>query len=163
MTSDELYHHGILGMKWGVRRDKKTTEKYNSKYTSEQRKRDKSVYGSSSVKRINKRLNEGYSISGARSKEATNINRARNSAKVTGSIGSVVGKVGGAIGGFVASRYVISHFSDRVPALNDPQVGLIASTAISAGVSSIANTLGRQGGVAISMLAGGYSPSKFRE
>lgn len=51
-------------MKWGVR--KKRDNSYNKNYTEKQRKRDRAFYGDRAEKRINRRLNEGHSLQGAR-------------------------------------------------------------------------------------------------
>lgn len=59
----ELYHYGVKGMKWGQR---KKRNEYNKDYTDKQRKRDEALYGPGSVKRINRKLNEGHSLQGAR-------------------------------------------------------------------------------------------------
>lgn len=61
--SNELYHHGVKGMKWGVR---KKNDSYNKNYTDKQRKRDRAFYGERGEKRINRKLNEGHSLQGAR-------------------------------------------------------------------------------------------------
>ena len=37
----ELYHHGVKGMKWGVRRGRKTTEREVQKTTSKDKKKHK--------------------------------------------------------------------------------------------------------------------------
>ena len=50
---NELYHHGVKGMKWGVRNKK------NERYSVNQRIRDENVYGKSGVRRINRTMNEG--------------------------------------------------------------------------------------------------------
>lgn len=98
---NEIFHHGVKGMRWGVRKDN-----YNSNYSSEQRLRDKTIYGSGGVKRINKSMNKGHSISSARSKEAARINSARNRARVAGQAGKTIGQIGGAIGGYYGSKFV---------------------------------------------------------
>lgn len=60
----ELYHHGVPGMHWGVRRA--SSEPINSSYSSKQQKRDAALYGKKGAKRINKEMNNGNSIQGAR-------------------------------------------------------------------------------------------------
>lgn len=80
-----IAHHGIFGMKWGVRRyqnkDGTLTEAgkkhYHPNYSDSQRKQDKALYGNRGVERINKRMHEGYSILGARHYEAARKQRNR--------------------------------------------------------------------------------------
>lgn len=62
-----LQHYGVKGMKWGVRRNRNAV---NKDYTAKQRKHDRTFYGKGGEKRINKRLNEGHGLRGARHYEA---------------------------------------------------------------------------------------------
>ena len=62
----ELYHFGIKGMKWGVRRAERKArraelKKPNANYDKWQRLADKQVYGRGGVRRINRRMNKGQS------------------------------------------------------------------------------------------------------
>lgn len=67
MYEPYLAHYGVKGMKWGVRRKR---NEYNKNYTDKQRKQDRAVYGRGAERRINRRMNEGYGVRGARAYEA---------------------------------------------------------------------------------------------
>lgn len=91
----ELYHHGVKGMKWGVR---KKTSSVNKNYTAKQRKQDRAFYGSGGEKRINKRLNEGHGLRGARHYEAERKERVEKRKKTVKKGAKAVSKTMGKIG-----------------------------------------------------------------
>ena len=71
--NNELYHFGIKGMKWGIRRyqnkDGSLTAAGKSRYSSEQRRKDETYYGEKGVKRIEERMSKGDSHKVAAAKE----------------------------------------------------------------------------------------------
>ena len=77
IVNGELYHHGIKGQKWGVRRyqnpDGSLTaagkKQRAENYSEEQRIRDRKIYGKGAEKRINDRMLNGESIQSARHNE----------------------------------------------------------------------------------------------
>lgn len=180
MSNNELYHYGILGQKWGRRNyqyedgsltpegrthygvgdSRKNRE--NPRYSSDQKKRDRSVYGRSGASRIEKRVNKGESISGARSREADRINSARRTAQAAGAVGRTIGEVGGAIAGFMMSKKATDALATKFDVVNDPTVNLAVRAAISAGASKVGKLIGSEGGRSIGMLAYGYDPQKYR-
>ena len=165
--NNELYHHGIKGQKWGIRRfqnpDGSLTEEGRERYSVSQENRDRRVYGRSGARRIkNDVLKNGYSISEARSSEADRINRARKVAVIGGQIGSTVGTIGGGLAGFLGGDKAVKILATKVPELNNPDMNRISKFAISAGAASAGKTIGRYGGQSIAMVLYGYSPDKFR-
>lgn len=63
-VSSELTHHGVKGMKWGVKRAPK-----NSAYSSHHQESDKKLFGRGGVRRINKRMNKGQDHATAKRNE----------------------------------------------------------------------------------------------
>lgn len=158
-----LMHHGIKGQRWGVRRYQNEDGSYTpagkkrriaENYSEIQRRRDRQVYGSGGERRINRNMLDGDSISTARSREAERINNTRRAARVGGQIGGVAGGIGGVIGGVYLNKYL----SKKYPDLNNPAIALI----IDAGAATVGKQIGAYGGRAATMVARGYSPSKYR-
>lgn len=98
--SDELYHHGVKGMKWGVR---KKQEANAENYSTQQRVRDRKIYGDKAEKRINKRMLQGESIQSARHNEVVRKSRIDK----TKAIGKRIAKGALVIGGAAAVATVL--------------------------------------------------------
>lgn len=88
-----LMHHGVKGMKWGIRKDRNR----NPNYSSKQRIRDRKLYGRGAERRINKRMNKGESVQSARHNEVVKKNRKRKAKNVAAVVGSAAVATGGAI------------------------------------------------------------------
>lgn len=176
-NSYELYHHGVKGQKWGVRRFQNSDGTLTSvgkrrradNYSDEQMRRDARVYSKGAVKRINKRMLSGESVSGARSSEADRISRRRKVAQNAGTVGSVVGTIaGGVAGGLIGLKLSGSakvQSALKSVGFNDANIAVLsvtASGAIATGFGALGKSLGRMGGQSAAMLSGGYSPSKYR-
>lgn len=87
-----LMHYGVLGMHWGIRKDKKR----NPDYSSKQRIRDRKLYGRGAERRINRRMNKGESVQSARHNEVVKKNRKRKAKNVAAVVGSAAVATGGA-------------------------------------------------------------------
>ena len=91
----ELFHYGVKGMKWGVRRKR---NEHNKNYTDKQRKNDRAMYGDRAEKRINRKLNEGYGLRGARHFEVERRERKEKRKKTAKKVVKTIGKATAAVG-----------------------------------------------------------------
>lgn len=94
----ELYHYGVKGMKWGVRKKRDSKNAHNKNYTDKQRKTDRAFYGEKGEKRINRKLNEGYGLRGARHFEAERRQRAEKRKKKLKKAGKAIKGTAAAVG-----------------------------------------------------------------
>ena len=174
-VEDFLAHYGVLGMKWGKSK--------NPDYTPQQVKRDRQLYGTRGVNRINKNLNAGDQISVARGVEVTRKNAVVKKNKYI----RPGGKVLGALGGVVAANVAISSLKKAVNSravgvfitkvfgsnpnthtnvalglykasnfLNTPKVRLT----ISSGAAYVGNLIGGDIAVNANMRSHGYDPNR---
>lgn len=67
IDNNELYHFGVKGMKWGVR--KKRQESSNKDYTKRRRFKDDFLYGPGASKRISRSMNKGMTYKKALGRE----------------------------------------------------------------------------------------------
>ena len=157
----EIYHHGILGQKWGRRRfrneDGTLTAAGKERYSSEQYKRDKSVYGLTGANRIQRNVNKkGDSVSAARSKEARRIGTARKSATVASRVGSIAGSAAGGIGAYLLTNKLLGS------KIGDPNIAQIVSIGAATAATTIGGLLGKVSMRDATMLASGYNPNRYR-
>jgi len=101
----ELYHHGVKGMKWGVRKKRPKSSDHNKNYSDKQRKNDRAFYGDRGEKRINKKLNEGYGLRGARHLE---VERRDRRAKAKKAVKKGVAAVSSAMG-TIGTYYIVDQ------------------------------------------------------
>lgn len=78
-SDSELYHYGVKGMKWGVRKSTRSSDNRAANYSNKQRIHDKKFYGKNAVKRIDKKMSKGEGIQSARHDE---VKRRERIAKV---------------------------------------------------------------------------------
>lgn len=97
-SDQELYHYGVKGMKWGIRKKRESSSFHNKNYTDKQRKNDRAFYGKRGEKRINKKLNEGYGLRGARHFEVERKERAAKRKSTAKKVRKTVTKAAVSIG-----------------------------------------------------------------
>lgn len=169
---NELEHYGVLGMKWGVRKDGKPQ---GYQYGKNQRKRDKQVYGKRGSKRIEKRLKKGDSISIARGEEAKRRDKITGRNKYTRQVGKLVG-AGAAIAAVNVLISQLTGFGETGRGmllankfLKDPmalkRISEIINTpqfrvAASAGAAKIGEMLSGDIAVKARLKAHGYDPNR---
>lgn len=131
-SDNYLAHHGIKGMKWGVRRyqneDGSLTEAGRkrqglkaSNYSDSQRERDRKIYGKSSEKRINRKMLNGSSIQAARHDEVVRRERINSAKRIGKTVVTGAVTIGGSI---VISEYLRKNGSNYVDELTDTTVKL---------------------------------------
>lgn len=177
--TDDIYHFGVKGMKWGVRKERAKN------YSEAQYKRDKVMYGTRGANRINRSMHKGHNVSGARSKEVEKHNRAVRNSTTAGVIGryagAAVGAGAGGIGGFylgskvvklaagVGADYISKNLSPEMGSTirdlaNNKQYQLsikagIASTGVKIG-NTIGARIGREAGRQAPLAIHGYKDRK---
>ena len=113
--NDYLAHHGVKGMKWGVRRKR---DEHNKSYTDKQRKNDRAMYGNRAEKRINRKLNEGYGLRGARHFEVERKERAEKRKKTARKVRRAVTGAAITAGSMVVSDMLFNNGMGTRAAVN---------------------------------------------
>ena len=168
---EELEHHGVKGMKWGVRKDR---GKRNPNYSDQQQKRDTQIYGRRGSKRINRSMNKGDQVSTARSREKTRRDRVMSKNKYYRQGGKIAGSGAAAIATNIGiskarkamvtrtgSRFMSSILGREGAAMAYVALGNPAVRATAAiGAAKIASMASGDIAVSARMRAHGYDPNR---
>ena len=161
VNESELEHHGVKGMKWGVRHDR--AEGYSDK----QYKQDTAVYGRRGANRVNSSMKKGYGVRGARSIEKTKHDAAVARSKPAKKVGSAIGGIGGVVLGTLGTNYVAQAGAMAISGwTKNPELGLMFSSTlrsiegrafVAAGAAAIGSSLGGALGKQSMLKPYGYS------
>lgn len=159
MSDIDIYHFGVKGMKWGVR--KKRARGYNNAAYNA----DRAKHGTLGANRINKSVLNGASLQKAQAMEKERHNSASGTASLLGAGGGLAGAYAGwAAGTKVTSliaygtlptinKYLGSNTAVKMAfALNSP----IGREAVSYGVSALGGIAGNRVAKSAALAARGY-------
>lgn len=113
--SDLIEHHGVKGMHWGVRKERRAAEirARNEHYRKNLKVKDLSnaytAYGKGGVKRISKNVDKGYSLSESKALENQRRERNKKIAKAAKTAGIAAASLGAGYAVGTVARSVLKN------------------------------------------------------